>query len=152
MSGGNAIFRCDAVRGIGYFPEELGHVGGLLLGGEEKLVVERLCEAGSHVFYSDRLCVGHKVFPARLTRGWAAERSYWDGVSVQKVRRLLRRPIGTLRVAKFAASIPLLAVLALVDSPAHEFFIRFWFDIGMIRELFSRCGCPSVESNQVRHT
>lgn len=133
---GNAIFRCDALRGIGSFPEELGRVGNVLLSGEEKLVVESLCEAGQHVFYSDRLRVGHKVSLERLTRQWAAKRAYWDGVTDQKIRRLMRRPIGILDVAKIAAAIPGLALLAPVHTPAHEFFIRLWYDAGAIRELF----------------
>jgi glycosyltransferase involved in cell wall biosynthesis len=134
---GNAIFRCDALRGIGSFSEQLGRVGGVLLSGEEQLVVERLCEAGQHVFYSDRLRIDHKVSPERLKRQWAAKRAYWGGVTEQKIRRLMRRPIGILGVAKIAAKIPVLAMLAPVYSPAHEFFIRFWFYVGTIRELFS---------------
>jgi glucosyl-dolichyl phosphate glucuronosyltransferase len=132
----NAIFRCDALRDIGSFPEQLGRVGDILLSGEEKFAVERLCDAGSHILYSERLRVSHKIPQRRLTRQWAADRAYWDGVTDQKIRRLMRKPIGILGVAKFAAAIPVLAVLAPSQSSAHEFFIRFWYDVGAIRELF----------------
>ncbi len=132
---GNAIFRCDALRAIGAFPEQLGRVGDVLLSGEEKLVVERLCEAGWRVLYSDRLCVGHKIPPARLTGQWVARRAYWDGVTDQKIRQLMRRPISILEVVKITAAIPVLAALAPIQSREHEFFIRFWYNVGFIQEL-----------------
>jgi glycosyltransferase involved in cell wall biosynthesis len=133
----NVIFRCDRVKAIGSFPEALGRVGEVRqVTGEEKLIVEQLCEEGWHVFYSDRLRVDHKVPAGRLMRQWAAKRAFWDGVTDQKIRRLMHRPIGILGVAKTAAAIPVLAVLAPSNSPTQEFFIRFWYDVGSIAELF----------------
>jgi glycosyltransferase involved in cell wall biosynthesis len=136
VSGANVIFRRDALLMIGSFPAQLGRVGDVLLSGEEKLVIERLCEVGWHVFYSDRLCVHHKISHARLTRQWATKRAYWDGVSDQKIRRFMRRPIGILDVAKIAGAIPVLGMLAPVPSPPHEFFIRLWYNMGLFGSFF----------------
>jgi glucosyl-dolichyl phosphate glucuronosyltransferase len=134
--GGNVIFRRDALRTIGSFPEQLGRVGSVLLSGDEKLVVQRLEEAGWQVFYSDQLCVKHKISEERLTYQWAAKRAYWDGVTDQKIRRLMRRPISFFHVAKIAAKIPVLAVLSpIIRTSTQEYFIRFWYDVGAIREL-----------------
>jgi glucosyl-dolichyl phosphate glucuronosyltransferase len=133
--GANVIFRRNALRGIGSFSDQLGRVGELLLSGEEKLAVERLRKTGSKIFYSDQLRVKHKIPHLRLTRQWAVNRAYWDGVSDQKVRRLMGRPIRLLDMAKFATAIPLLSLLAPVHSQKHEFFIRLWYDIGAVREL-----------------
>jgi glycosyltransferase involved in cell wall biosynthesis len=135
VCGANVIFRRSPVKRIGSFPGELGRIGNVLLSGEEKLVIERLCEAGCQILYSDLLCVRHKIPKERLKREWAARRAYWDGVTDQKIRRLMRRPVSILTVAKIVAAIPLLGVLAPSRSPAHEFFIRFWYNVGCIREL-----------------
>jgi GT2 family glycosyltransferase len=133
--GANVIFRRNALRGVGSFSDQLGRVGEVLLSGDEKLVVERLRKTGWKIFYSDQLLVEHKIPHLRLTRQWAAKRAYWDGVSDQKIRRLMGWPIRFLDIAKFAAAIPLLALLAPVHSSNHEFFIRFWYDVGAVREL-----------------
>ena len=133
--GANVIFRRDALRRIGSFSDQLGRVGNVQLSGEEKLVVERLRKTGWKTFYSDQLRVEHKILNLRLSPQWAANRAYWDGVSDQKIRRLMGRPIGLLEMAKFAATIPLLALLAPVHSFNHEFFIRFWYNVGAVREL-----------------
>jgi glycosyltransferase involved in cell wall biosynthesis len=133
---GNAIFYRKILKEIGSFPLELGRVGDTLLSGEEKFVVECLCDEGWHVFCSHRLRVNHKIPPKRLTRRWAANRAFWDGVTDQKIRRLMGRPIGILGVAKIAAAILALAILCPVDSSEQEFFIRFWYNLGTIRDLF----------------
>ena len=59
---------------------------------------------------------------ARLTRGRAAKRAYWDGVTDQKIRRLIRRPISIVAVARIAAAIPVLAALAPIHSRKYELF------------------------------
>ena len=146
--GANVIFRRNALRGIGSFSDQLGRVGEVQLSGEEKLVVERLRKTGWKIFYSDQLRVEHKILHLRLTRQWAAKRAYWDGVSDQKIRRLMGRPIRFLDLAKFAATIPLLALLAPVHSSNHEFFIRFWYNVGAVRELvFPVLVRPSAGAN-----
>ncbi len=54
--------------------------------------IEHLRGKGGHIYYSDQLQVGHKIPHERLERRWAARRAYWDGVTDQKIRRLLGRP------------------------------------------------------------
>ncbi|HET6378680.1 MAG TPA: glycosyltransferase [Methylocella sp.] len=133
--GANVIFRCDALRSIGGFAETLGRKGYVLLSGEEKLAVEQLTAAGFRAYYSDRLRVGHKIPAGRLNRSWAARRAYWDGVTDQRIRRLLARPAGVLPVLKTASAIPVLALLAPSRNPAQEYFIRLWYNIGTLAEL-----------------
>ncbi|HET6376593.1 MAG TPA: hypothetical protein VFF88_11145, partial [Methylocella sp.] len=62
-------------------------------------------------------------------------RAYWDGITDQRIRRLLARPAGFLPVLKTAAAIPVLALLAPSRNPAQEYFIRLWYNIGMLAEL-----------------
>ncbi|HET6374573.1 MAG TPA: glycosyltransferase, partial [Methylocella sp.] len=133
--GANVIFRCDALRSIGGFAEALGRKGNVLLSGEEKLAVELLTAAGFRAYYSERLRVGHKIPAGRLNRSWAAKRAYWDGITDQRIRRLLARPAGLLSVLKTAAAIPVLALLAPSRNPAQEYFIRLWYNIGTLAEL-----------------
>lgn len=133
--GSNCLFRRDALLAAGAFPVELGRVGKNLASGEEKLAVERLRDMGRGVTYSDRLKVGHKIPRERLHRSWAARRAYWDGISDQKIRRMLRRPAQPLKLAKIAAWIPVLGLLYPVRSARHEFFLRFWYDVGYLREF-----------------
>jgi hypothetical protein len=135
LVSGNAIFRREYMLRIGLFPPQLGHVGKVLLSGEEKMASESLVKEGYRIFYSDRLRVGHKIPKARLGRKWAAERAYWDGVTDQKIRRLMCRPPEWLKAAKMAATLPLLGSAYGSRSARNEFFIRFWYNIGYLREL-----------------
>jgi glycosyltransferase involved in cell wall biosynthesis len=146
LVSGNAIFRRDYMLRIGLFPPQLGHVGKVLLSGEEKMAVESLVKQGYRIFYSDRLRVSHKIPQARLRRKWAAERAYWDGVTDQKIRRLMCRPPEWLKTAKVAAALPLLGSAYGSRSARNEFFIRFWYNIGYLREFFW-----PISSSQIFH-
>lgn len=143
--GCNVIFRRSALLDIGGFPPHLGRVGKVLLSGEEKLAIEHLRGKGGHVYYSDRLQVGHKIPRERLERAWAAKRAYWDGVTDQKIRRLLSRPWPAQSFAKTVLSLPLLAALSPLDVPNQEFFLRFQYNIGFVREFFFKVHVKELE-------
>lgn len=146
--GGNALFRRTALLAAGAFPPQLGRVGNVLLSGEEKLAIERLRQGGARLHYSDRLRVGHKIPEARLHRKWAARRAYWDGVTDQKIRRLQGKSPSFRQLTKVIVSIPILALACPIRSPAQEFFLRFWYNVGFIRELIAsvalEAGQPSA--------
>lgn len=135
LVSGNAIFRREHMLRIGLFPPQLGHVGKVLLSGEEKMAVETLVREGYRIFYSDRIRVGHKISKVRLRREWAAERAYWDGVTDQKIRRYMCRSPEWLKTAKMAAVLPLLGSAYGSRSTKNEFFIRFWYNFGYLREF-----------------
>lgn len=131
---GNALFRRKQLLDVGAFPPQLGRVGKTLLSGEEKLAVDRLRDSGARIHYSDRLRVGHRIGKERLERKWATLRAYWDGVTDQKIRRLEHKPDRPLELFKVLASIPVLGLLYAIPSPSQEFFLRFWYNIGFLRE------------------
>jgi glucosyl-dolichyl phosphate glucuronosyltransferase len=146
LVSGNAIFRREFMLRIGLFPPQLGHIGKILLSGEEKMAVELLVKAGYRIFYSDRLRVDHKISNARLQRKWAVERAYWDGVTDQKIRRLMHRPPEPFKLAKMAAALPVLGLVSGLQSPKHEFFLRFWYNFGYLRELFASVAVKPAET------
>lgn len=134
---GNALFRREVLLAVGAFPPQLGRVGKTLLSGEEKLAVDRLRDGGARIFYSDRLRVGHKIGKDRLERKWASLRAYWDGVTDQKIRRLEGKPNKPWHLLKLIASIPVLGLLYPLHAPGQEFFLRFWYNVGFLRERFA---------------
>ena len=93
-----------------------------------------LLERGWRIWYSDRLKVGHKVHGERLTKRWAAHRSYFDGVSDRRIARMLRKRISPGYSFIIALKMAALAPLYAVPSPKHEFFLRFWYDLGWLHE------------------
>lgn len=131
---GNALFRREALLAVGAFPPQLGRVGKTLLSGEEKLAVNRLRDSGARIYYSDRLRVGHKIGKERLERKWATLRAYWDGVTDQKIQRLEGIAERPQQLLKLITSIPVLGLLYAVPAPGQEFFLRFWYNIGFLRE------------------
>ena len=132
--GANMWFRCAPTRQAGGFPANLGRIGKSLLSGEDKLVVNRLIAQGWRIYYSDKLEVGHKIHRERLTRKWASTRAYWDGVSDRRIHRALNQPQGIARILRIGLNTIGLAVLYPLPSPRQEFFLRFWYNVGWLRE------------------
>jgi glucosyl-dolichyl phosphate glucuronosyltransferase len=132
--GANMWFRSAPLRVIGGFPENLGRVGNSLLSGEDKLVLNQLTAKGLRVWYSDKLKVGHRIHADRLSRRWASKRAYWDGVSDRRIAGMLgARPSPGEAIGVILKLIPLM-LLYPVSSPEHEFFLRFWYDLGWLHE------------------
>ncbi|MEO5325343.1 glycosyltransferase [Mesorhizobium sp. CC13] len=141
--GANVIFRREALLAVGAFSPQLGRVGKVLLSGEEKLVVECLRKQGAAILHNGRMRVGHKIPRERLERSWAARRAYWDGISDQKIRRMQGEQVGPAALLKLLASLPVLGLAYFVPSPRQEFFLRFWYDVGYLRELFASVTLPT---------
>ncbi|MBV9533554.1 MAG: glycosyltransferase [Bradyrhizobium sp.] len=135
--GANVIFRSDAVRQINGFPLSLGRIGSSLLSGEEKFVLETLRSCGYRVWYSDKLKVEHCIAPERLSRSWVIRRSYWDGASDRRIELLVGKRSSVKRHVKILLSIPVLALLYPFRTE-HDFFLRFWYDLGWLRSGFIR--------------
>ena len=142
--GANMWFRPGPLREIGGFPENLGRVGRSLLSGEDKLPVHMLLEKGWRIWYCDRLKVGHKVHRERLTKKWAAHRSYYDGVSDRRITRMLHTKLKPGYSFIIAAKMAALAPLYGVASPKHEFFLRFWYDLGWLHETLLPRKAPAA--------
>lgn len=143
--GANVIFRREALLAVGAFSPQLGRVGKVLLSGEEKLAVECLRKQGAAVLHNGRMRVGHKIPRERLERRWAARRAYWDGITDQKIRRMQGEPMRPAELLKLLASLPVLGLAYFVPSPRQEFFLRFWYDTGYLRELFASVALPNDE-------
>lgn len=132
--GANMWFRCEPLRSVNGFPSNLGRIGKSLLSGEDKLVVNQLVAQGWRIWYSARLSVGHKIHRERLARPWAIKRAYWDGISDRRIQRMLGEHISLATVLVMALKTVGLTTLYLVQSPEHEYFLRFWFNLGWLRE------------------
>ncbi|MGF7004706.1 glycosyltransferase [Aminobacter sp. BE322] len=143
--GANVIFRREPLLAVGAFSPQLGRMGEVLLSGEEKLVVECLRKQGATILHNGRMRVGHKIPRERLERGWAARRAYWDGITDQKIRRMQGERVRPAALLKLLASLPVLGLAYFVPSPRQEFFLRFWYDIGYLRELFASVALPADE-------
>lgn len=134
--GANMWFRCAPLREVGGFPENLGRTGKSLLSGEDKLVVNQLTALGFRIWYSDKLRVGHKIHAERLSRRWANRRAYWDGISDRRIVRMLGQHQSFGQSVGVALKTLPLALLYAIPSPKHEFFLRFWYNLGWLHETF----------------
>ncbi len=64
-----------------YFDEELGRKEGVLLGGEEVDLCERVARTGMRVLYNGQAIVYHQVLPERIKYSWIFRRIYYSGFS-----------------------------------------------------------------------
>jgi glycosyltransferase involved in cell wall biosynthesis len=86
MPGGNAVVKLSALLEVGCYNEQLGPVGGNLMGCEDDDMYHRLLDAGKRGFYCPRLNIYHRVPAYRLTKkyfrrwcyGWGASQSVID--------------------------------------------------------------------------
>jgi glucosyl-dolichyl phosphate glucuronosyltransferase len=134
MVAANVLFRRSALVEGGGFSTALGRHGTTLLSGGEKLLQEQLIERGWRAWYSDRLKVRHKISAERLTQEWILRRAYWDGLSDQRISALNARKPNVFEVGKVLAKTLALSPLCFVDTPRNEFRIRFWYNVGWLRE------------------
>jgi glycosyltransferase involved in cell wall biosynthesis len=134
--GANVIFRTDVLKKMGGFSTNLGRIGSSLLSGEEKVLLESIVGSGMRIWYTERLSVKHRVTPERLAYAWVRRRAYWDGVSDYKIATLLKRRLSPLWLLKVAAATLFLAILYPIAS-RHEFFIRFWYNVGWLHSYLS---------------
>lgn len=83
IAGANIIFRRSLLNDLGGFDVNLGRTGGaqILLGNEEKEMIERCRVAGSRCIYDPRVVVQHLVDPSRLSQEWFRRRVVWQAVS-----------------------------------------------------------------------
>jgi glucosyl-dolichyl phosphate glucuronosyltransferase len=134
MVAANVLFRRSALVEGGGFSTALGRHGTTLLSGGEKLLQEQLIERGWSAWYSDRLKVSHKISAERLTQKWILRRAYWDGLSDQRINTLNARKPNLLEVGKVLAKTLALSLLYFADTPLNELRIRFWYNVGWLRE------------------
>jgi glycosyltransferase involved in cell wall biosynthesis len=86
MPGGNAVVKLSALREVGVYDEQLGPVGGSLMGCEDDDMYHRLLDAGKRGIYCPTLTIYHRVPAYRLTKkyfrrwcyGWGASQSVID--------------------------------------------------------------------------
>jgi glycosyltransferase involved in cell wall biosynthesis len=91
----NSAYRKAALNQTGGFPEKLGRVGDLLLSGDGaiNLLVQR---AGFMLYYDPAILVKHHIPPSRLTKEWFRRRSFWQGVSMNRLHRYVEETASRL--------------------------------------------------------
>jgi len=62
-----------------YFDEQFGRRPGILLGGEESDLTQRVLRQGAELWYNGRAVVQHQVLPERIRYSWIFRRIYWQG-------------------------------------------------------------------------
>lgn len=134
VCGANVIYRREPLTAVGGFPSSLGRIGARLLSGEEKLVQEVLIAQGWNVARSNRLSVRHRIDPQRLNRSWAINRAHWDGISDERVLRLIGQPTSTLEILIILMRTLGLSILYGSNDTGKEYFIRFWYNLGRAKE------------------
>lgn len=138
VCGANIILRKSLLLQVGGFPESLGRKGLRLLSGEEKFVERRLIANGARLWYSDRLRVQHVIEAERLEWPWIRDRAYWEGISDVVIMRLLGAEPGLPRLIKVACGAAALGLVYALFRRRDERTLRFWYDVGWLREFFTR--------------
>jgi glycosyltransferase involved in cell wall biosynthesis len=82
----NSAYRKTALERVGGFPEGLGRMGSTLLSGDgaANLLIE---QAGYLLFYDPQIIVQHHIPASRVSKEWFRRRSFWQGVSMNKLHR-----------------------------------------------------------------
>jgi glycosyltransferase involved in cell wall biosynthesis len=82
----NSAYRKPALERVGGFPEALGRMGSMLLSGDGavNLLIE---QAGYLLFYDPQIIVQHHIPASRVNKSWFRRRSFWQGVSLNKLHR-----------------------------------------------------------------
>jgi glycosyltransferase involved in cell wall biosynthesis len=86
LTGAHGILKLGTLREVGPYNENLGPMGGSLLGSEDDEMYGRLLNAGKHGIYCPKLIVYHRVPAYRLTKkyyrnwcyGWGRAQSLID--------------------------------------------------------------------------
>lgn len=134
VCGVNAAYRRSFLLEAGGFPETLGRVRGLLLSGEEKYPHELAPVIGWQVGRSDRLRVRHRIPAERLRRRWVVRRAFWDGRSDERIFAILRASGNVWTNIDLAGRLVVLGLLYPILPCRQEFFLRFWYTLGRLRE------------------
>ena len=136
FGAGHSLLRLSAVRQAGCFNRALGRDGKSLLSGEEVLLLIQLKSLGWRIWHSSRIWVLHDIEPDRLERRWARDRSYWEGVSSARIRRISgeKHPL----LPAFAAALKTIPLIAMAPfAPARlEADMRIAFNKGLVFETF----------------
>jgi hypothetical protein len=112
VCGANMVVRRSAINEVGGFNPMLGRDQSSLLSCEEALIIELLHDIGRLCVYDSSFGVEHIIQPDRLRLSWAANRSFWEGRSRARMRRLLgRRPTIATNTFKLCLSLPILFIL-----------------------------------------
>jgi hypothetical protein len=130
----NYAIRAKALAATSNFNENIGRSGSSLISGGDSHVTKHLLESGNDVWYDPSFGVHHKISAERLRQGWILRRIFMEGVSEVRLHQADGRIPAHLRVAKLAASIPLLMVAATVLFWKAEPKYRLVRAVGGLRE------------------
>lgn len=81
LFGLNFAVTREALDRVGGFDVDLGRKGGVLLAGEERLLLRRIHDTGGTLYYEPRAVVGHIVGPTRLTWSYFVKLAHGIGHS-----------------------------------------------------------------------
>lgn len=125
FGGGNMALRRSAIEKYGAFNPALGRRGTTLLGGEEKELYARLCDAGEKIFYIPTAYIQHVIPDAKLTRDYFERVCFRIGQS----ERIRTKATGgyasrwVSEIVKWAATIVLGAYHILTLHPARAKYL-----------------------------
>jgi glycosyltransferase involved in cell wall biosynthesis len=99
----NSAYRKAALAQVGGFPEHLGRIGDLLLSGDGavNLLIQR---AGFLLYYDPEILVRHHIPPSRVTKEWFRRRSFWQGITMNRLHRYVEETADRLGLPKPRAS------------------------------------------------
>lgn len=116
--GGNMAFRRGALESVGGFDPSLGRVSGMLIGGEENDLFERLLRNGRTIWYVPGAVMWHIIPPEKLTKAYFRRLCYNVGVSQRLRAEIHRRSAKTylMECLKWGATL----LLSLTMSPGKS--------------------------------
>ncbi|WP_300750824.1 glycosyltransferase family 2 protein [uncultured Alistipes sp.] len=123
--GGNMALQRWAVERYGAFDPSLGRRGGVLLGGEECELFERLARGGERCWYVPDAVMYHIIPPSKLSRDYFDRLCFNIGVS-QRTRAAMRGGIGRMWCAealKWGATALLAAAYCLTGRGARAVWL-----------------------------
>jgi len=93
LTGAHGIIKLSALREVGPYNENLGPIGGSLMGSEDDDMYHRLLRSNKRGIYSPKLVVYHRVPAYRLTKKYYREWCYGWGQSQSLIDK--NRPVYT---------------------------------------------------------
>ena len=81
LAGTNIAFRKNALEEAGFFSENMGRSGRLLLSNEELVISQKIRQLGYEVVYDPEIVVHHSVHAERTSQAWLRRRVFWQAIS-----------------------------------------------------------------------
>jgi GT2 family glycosyltransferase len=132
--GCNMSFRREVLLSLNGFDESYSRLFGKLMVGEETELAMRIRARNLQIMYEPAAIVFHKVSEERLTWGYIVERSFWQGISEERMNPKGRWWRRLRRIAR-------LSILAPWRYPLDT-AVEVAYDTGRLKESLRRSSRP----------